>query len=362
MAELAATAVEDVDGATLEGGGQLLRVAVALGVGLGKDVRVKNIRAARSKPGLRPQHVASLRVAAAVGGVSVAGGVGAVEITVCGSKATDINQDVFEADAGTAGSTTLMLQASLPVCLLRRPTLTTRLRLKGGTNVPFSPGLDHARLVLAPNLKLMGVNLDVTCVKRGFMPEGGGTLEATISSDGIKPIVLDATEASPERIDGVVFGRGDENGGNRLRAALSSSLSRAFPGCLVIVRVEWAPSVKKSRGTLGAQLALTTSSGATIGADFLDGSKRPHIEALCTKLVAALKERHTRAGGGVDDQTADQLALCMAFASGPSRLRLPKPSCRHLETVMHFASRFTGATYKLEGEGESVVLTCTPKT
>ena len=66
MAELAATAVEDVDGATLEGGGQLLRVAVALGVGLGKDVRVKNIRAARSKPGLRPQHVASLRGAAAV--------------------------------------------------------------------------------------------------------------------------------------------------------------------------------------------------------------------------------------------------------------------------------------------------------
>ena len=365
MAELAASenaAVEEVDGATLEGGGQLLRVAVALGVGLGKDVRVKNIRAARSKPGLRPQHVASLRVAAAVGGVSVAGGIGAVEITVRGSKATDQSQDVFEADAGTAGSTTLMLQASLPVCLLRRPKLTTKLRLKGGTNVPFSPGLDHARLVLAPNLKLMGVNLEVNCVKRGFMPEGGGTLEATISSDGIKPIVLDSAEASPERIDGVVFGRGDAESGNRLRAALSQGLSRAFPGCLVVVRVDWAPSVKKSRGTLGAQLALTTSSGATLGADFLDGSKRPNVDALCTKLVAALKERHTRAGGGVDDQTADQLALCMAFASGPSRLRLPKPSCRHLETVMHFASRFTGAAYQLEGEGESVVLTCTPKT
>ena len=122
------------------------------------------------------------------------------------------------------------------------------------------------------------------------------------------------------------------------------------------MRVDWAPSVKKSRGTLGAQLALTTSSGATLGADFLDGSKRPNVDALCRKLVEALKERHAKAGGGVDDQTADQLALCMAFASGPSRLRLPKPSCRHLETVMHFASRFTGASYQLEGEGESVVL------
>ena len=29
---------------------------------------------------------------------------------------------------------------------------------------------------------------------------------------------------------------------------------------------------------------------------------------------------------------------------------------------MHFAARFTGAAYQLEGEGESVVLACTPKT
>ena len=83
--------------------------------------------------------------------------------------------------------------------------------------------------VLAPNLKLMGVNLEVNCVKRGFMPEGGGTLEATISSDGIKPIVLDATEASPERIDGVVFGRGDAESGNRLRAAFQNSSAEPSP-------------------------------------------------------------------------------------------------------------------------------------
>ena len=50
-------------------------------------------------------------------------------------------------------------------------------------------------------------------------------------------------------------------------------------------------------------------SGATIGADFLDGSKRPNVDALCTKLVAALKERHTRAGGGVDSSLGGGLAI-----------------------------------------------------
>ena len=235
-----------------------------------------------------------------------------------------------------------MLQASLPVCLLRRPKETTKLRLKGGTNVPFSPGLDHARLVLAPNLKLMGVNLEVKCVKRGFMPEGVWTLEATISSDGIKPIVLDATEASPERIDGVVFGRGDENGGNRLSGSIKQ-LSEAVSRCLVIVRVDWAPSVKKSQRHARRAARVDDVERRDARRGLWTVPKRPNVDALCSKLVEALKERHTKAGGGVDDQTADQLALCMAFASGAVSLRHCQAFMRwHLETVMHFASRFTG--------------------
>ena len=48
-----------IDGSIMEGGGQILRIASALSAILGIPVKISNIRAGRSTPGLRPQHVTS---------------------------------------------------------------------------------------------------------------------------------------------------------------------------------------------------------------------------------------------------------------------------------------------------------------
>ena len=59
-----------VDGSYGEGGGQILRTAVALAAITGKACRVERIRAGRPKPGLAASHLTALRAAAAVcGGV-----------------------------------------------------------------------------------------------------------------------------------------------------------------------------------------------------------------------------------------------------------------------------------------------------
>ena len=369
-------ALEEVDGELLEGGGQLLRASCALAVGLRRDIRVVRIRGKRSTPGLRPQHVASLKLTAAIGGCALdaaEASVGSCAVTVRGSAGAAPAGDEFAADAGTAGATTLMLQAALPAILMLRPGRRTVLRLRGGTNVSFSPAADHAKLVLAPNLALMGVRLDVDVARRGFHPEGGGELLVAVDApDALRPLELGVAEATAVKVVGVVCGRGELPAtAERLVDALRSKLERRFPGAAVDVALDpksrWddgrgagngggkggkggrgGRGRKRARGprsAVGVQLALTSSTGATLGADALEERRVDDPEGLAERVVATLATRFASAGGGVDDQTADQLALLLALASEPSQLRFPTPTCLHLETVVSLAERFTDGWY-----------------
>ena len=55
-----------IDGSQGEGGGQVLRTSLSLSALTGQPFRLENIRAGRTKPGLRPQHLTAVRAAAAI--------------------------------------------------------------------------------------------------------------------------------------------------------------------------------------------------------------------------------------------------------------------------------------------------------
>src|SRR3954463_16738486 len=98
----------DIDGSFGEGGGQILRSPLALSLLTGKPFKLRKIRANRKpKPGLRPQHLASVRAAAKIGNAKVVGdAVGSNQLTF---EPGPVKPGGYRFDIGTAGSTALVL-------------------------------------------------------------------------------------------------------------------------------------------------------------------------------------------------------------------------------------------------------------
>src|SRR5881409_3349194 len=65
--------VLEIDGSYGEGGGQLVRIAVALSALTSTPVRIENVRAKRKAPGLAAQHVTAIRAVAKMCDARVAG-------------------------------------------------------------------------------------------------------------------------------------------------------------------------------------------------------------------------------------------------------------------------------------------------
>ena len=119
-----------MDGSYGEGGGQILRTSIMLATILGYEVEVYNIRAKRSNPGLRPQHIAAIRALAEITGGEVEGlSVGSRRIVFRPGQRLKTR---LELDVGTAGSITLVLQAVLPA--LSVLGADAQLRIRGGTD------------------------------------------------------------------------------------------------------------------------------------------------------------------------------------------------------------------------------------
>src|SRR4030042_653528 len=128
-----------VDGSYGGGGGQILRTALALAALTGGPCRIQRIRARRSKPGLRPQHLTAVQAVARVSQAEVTGvhlGSQALTFRPRTPQGGHYLFDVAE-KTGSAGAVTLVAQALLPP-LLKAGSPATVI-LKGGTPLPRRP-------------------------------------------------------------------------------------------------------------------------------------------------------------------------------------------------------------------------------
>ena len=169
-----------IDGSYGEGGGQILRYAASLAAAYGEKVKIINIRARRPNPGLRPQHLGGLKLLLKICGGEVIGlNIGSKEVIL---KYDKPKPGFYTYDIGTAGSISLILQTILPVLSVAKGT--SKLVIRGGTDVKWSPTIDYFRYVFLYNLQLFGINTNLEVVKRGYYPKGGGEVKITVRGVG----------------------------------------------------------------------------------------------------------------------------------------------------------------------------------
>ena len=166
-----------IDGAVGEGGGQVLRTALAMSLATGKPFRIDNIRARRAKPGLLRQHLTAVHAAAAIGKARVTGdALGSSSLTFA-PRTVEPGDYVFA--VGSAGSATLVFQTVLLPLLLVPGTST--LALEGGTHNPAAPPFDYLQRVFLPIVTRLGGAVTASLERPGFYPAGGGRFVATVT-------------------------------------------------------------------------------------------------------------------------------------------------------------------------------------
>lgn len=177
----------EIDGSKGEGGGQILRTALALSAVSGRPFRIHSIRAGRAKPGLMRQHLMCVTAAETICNATVSGAVLSSSSVSFAPSAITHGGRTFS--IGTAGSTCLVLQTVLPPLLMS--VGRSRIVFIGGTHNPMAPTADFIARAFLPVLQQMGAVVDTQVVRPGFFPAGGGELVLTIEGGrALKPIEL----------------------------------------------------------------------------------------------------------------------------------------------------------------------------
>src|SRR3989344_659485 len=166
----------EIDGSYGEGGGQIVRTALALSTLTQRPIRIFNIRKGRKNSGLKNQHIAAIEVLKQLcDAESNDIDVGSEELIY---RPKNIKCRRLEVDIGTAGSISLLMQAiTLPLLFGNRKT---ELVIKGGTSGLGQMPIDYFQNIYLHILNRYCRDISVKLYKRGYFPKGGGEVLVNI--------------------------------------------------------------------------------------------------------------------------------------------------------------------------------------
>jgi RNA 3'-terminal phosphate cyclase (ATP) len=315
-----------LDGSRGEGGGQILRSALALSLSSGRPFRIHQIRAGRSKPGLLRQHLACVHAAQAVGAAEVDGAtLGSTEVTFRPQACLAGHHHV---QVGSAGSTSLVVQALLPALLYA--DAASEIVVEGGTHAKYAPPFEFLRDAWLLQLQRLGAGVDAEIERHGFFPAGGGRIRVRITPTTTpRPLFLTERGARVSvRADALVSKLPNEVGARELQ--------------VVAKRLSWRPkdlTVQEIRDSIGPGNVLLLTITHEHVTEVVSGFGALGIRAEDVARRACQEARHWMATDvPVGPHLADQLMVPLALGAGGTFRTglLSRHAQTNLETIRAF--------------------------
>ena len=385
-----------LDGTTLEGGGQLLRLALSLSSLTQIPIHITNIRGKRpgKVSGLKASHLAAVKWLASAtfattegmeiqsrqlafnpssnwAGARIKTGQNRSVAENEGEK-KDVWEDVFSdgqlirrqshIPMSSPGSILLVLQAILPYLLLsqssnvegQKTAVPLRITIEGGTNVSSSPSIEYISQVLLPILcqKLSIPSISTRLQKRGWSTGRSEIGRVTFDIEPLpRSFVLPAFSLQD---------RGDltkvhvsvlapDAARSSIRDKVTAHLLAYNPEVEILFPVDENSGSEKRLYLL---LVAETSNSHRLGRDWLFDEKTRGLstEQVCEKLASKVMKdlkMELKHGGCVDEYMQDQIVVFQSLAAGRAEVDggNGRAATLHTQTARWVAEQVVGASF-----------------
>ncbi len=330
------TEILEIDGSFGEGGGQILRTALSLSCITGIPFRLYNIRKARKKPGLMPQHLTCVNAIAEIAGAELSGNEkGSTELTFIPER---MKAGDYYFDIKTAGSSSLVFQTLLPPLIFADGE--SRITISGGTHVPFSPPYHYISEVFIPMLRRLGIKIDASIEKYGFYPKGGGR---------VRFMIMPVREI--RGLEMIHRGRLKLVYGYSCVGRLPLSIATRQRDSLLKEIHSYTPEIdvlEVPSGGEGTFVFLKAEHDNTIAGFSSIGMRGKRAEDVGAEVAKEFQE-FENTSSCLDPHLADQIVLYLALSHKDSSFTT---SCitQHLITNLYVIEKFMKLEYHIEGD------------
>jgi len=353
-------------------GAQHFRQRLLLATLAGKTLRIDEIRARDSAPGLRDYEASFLRLLEKISNGCI------VEINETGTKLRYkpgmlVGGRRLVHECGTGRAIGYFLEPLIVLGLFGKKPLSISLR--GITNDNNDPSVDTFRTTTLPLLRQFGVpveDLELKIVMRGAPPLGGGEVHLKV------PIVHPSLRATHwmdvgmvKRVRGVAYStRVSPQMANRMVDSVRGVLNRLIPDVYVFTDHYSGQESGKSPG-YGISLVAETTTGCLISAEGAATHPKADGEENMEKIGPVLPEdiglqavtqllEEVKQGGVIDSTHQGLLFLLSALCpEDVSKVRVGKLSPYAIQTLRHI-KEFLGVQFHIEPDPASgtILLTC----